>query len=143
MRLAGLMCRFAEGSFRVGNASEVFDAATLGGAHALGRQDIGRLAPGARADIVMVDLRAAHFGAVRDPIKSLVEYASASDIDTVIVDGRTLIEGRRAVALDEPTLLARVQQSGEQAWASSADWHWRHATVDEVAPMSYPLAPPG
>ena len=143
MRLAGLMCRFAEGSFRVGKASDVFDAATLGGAHALGRQDIGRLAPGARADIVMVDLRAAHFGAVRDPIKSLVEYASASDIDTVIVDGRTLIEGRRAVALDEPALLARVQQSGEQAWASSADWHWRHATVDEVAPMSYPLAPPG
>ena len=143
MRLAGLMCRFAEGSFRVGKASDVFDAATLGGAHALGRQDLGRLAPGARADIVVVDLRGAHFGAVHDPIKSLVEYASASDIDTVIVDGRTLIEGRRAVALDEPALLARVQESGEQAWASSPDWHWRHATVDEIAPMSYPVAAPG
>jgi 5-methylthioadenosine/S-adenosylhomocysteine deaminase len=143
MRLAGLMCRFAEGSFRVGKASDVFDAATLGGAHALGRQDLGRLAPGARADIVIVDLRAAHFGAVRDPIRSLVEDASGSDIDTVIVDGRTLIEGRRAVALDERALLARVQQSGERAWASSADWHWRHATVDEIAPMSYPVAAPG
>ena len=143
MRLAGLMCRFADGSFRVGKASDVFDAATLGGAHALGREDLGRLAPGARADIVIVDLRAARFGAVRDPIKSLVEYASGSDIDTVIVDGRTLIEGGRAVALDERGLLARVQQSGERAWASTADWHWKHATVDEIAPMSYPLAPSG
>jgi 5-methylthioadenosine/S-adenosylhomocysteine deaminase len=143
MRLAGLMCRFAEGSFRVGKASDVFDAATLGGARALGREDLGRLAPGARADIVIVDLRGAHFGAVHDPIKSLVEYASGSDIDTVIVDGRTLVEARRAVALDEGALLARVQKSGEQAWASSADWHWRHATVDEIAPMSYSLAPVG
>ena len=121
----------------------MFDAATLGGAHALGRDDLGRLAPGARADIVIVDLRGVHFGAVHDPIRSLVEYASGTDIDTVIVDGRTLIEGRRAVALDERALLASVQESGERAWASTADWHWNHATVDEIAPMSYPVAPRG
>jgi cytosine/adenosine deaminase-related metal-dependent hydrolase len=139
MRLAGLMCRFAEGSFRVGTAQDVFDAATLGGAHALGRDDIGRLSAGARADIVIVDLRGVHFGAVHDPIKSLVEYGSAADIDSVIVDGRSLIEGRRALAVDEPALLAAIQESGERAWASSADWHWSHATVDQLAPMSYPV----
>src|SRR4030081_2636771 len=56
MRLAGLMCLFAEGNFRVGKALDVFDAATLGGAKALGRDDLGRLAAGAKADIVLVDL---------------------------------------------------------------------------------------
>jgi 5-methylthioadenosine/S-adenosylhomocysteine deaminase len=137
MRLAGLMCRFAEGNFRVGRAEDVFDAATLGGARALGREDLGRLCPGARADIVLVDLRGAHFGAVRDPIKSLVEYASATDIDTVIVDGQPLIEGRRALAVDEPALLQAVQESGEQAWAGMPDWHWNRATVEDVSPMSY------
>jgi 5-methylthioadenosine/S-adenosylhomocysteine deaminase len=140
MRLAALMCRFAEGSFRVGKARDVFDAATLGGAHALGRDDLGRLMPGAKADIVLVDLRGTHYGAVHDPIKSLVECGSASDIDTVIVDGRPLIEGRRALAIDEARLLRDVQDSGERAWAGVSDWHWRHATVEEVAPMSYPLA---
>jgi cytosine/adenosine deaminase-related metal-dependent hydrolase len=140
MRLAGLVCRFAEGSFRVGQARDVFDAATLGGAHALGRDDLGRLAPGACADIVIVDLRGAHFGAVHDPIRSLVEYGSAGDIDTVIVDGKALIEGRRALALDEPALLQAVQESGEQAWAAASEWHWNRATVDDLAPMSYPLA---
>jgi 5-methylthioadenosine/S-adenosylhomocysteine deaminase len=140
MRLAGLMCRFAESSFRVGKARDVFDAATLGGARALGRDDLGRLAPGARADIVLVDLRAIHFGAVRDPIKSLVEYGSASDIDTVIVDGRTLIENKRALAVDEPKLLDAVRESGERTWAGAQDWHWSHQTVDQIAPMSYPVA---
>ncbi|MBV8715955.1 MAG: amidohydrolase family protein [Chloroflexi bacterium] len=140
MRLAGLMCRFADGSFRVGEAHDVFDAATLGGAKALGRDDLGRLALGCCADIVIVDLRKVHFGAVRDPIKSLVEYGSGGDIDTVIVNGRTLIAGSRAVALDEARLLEQVQASGEQAWAGVADWRWNHASVDEIAPMSYPIA---
>jgi cytosine/adenosine deaminase-related metal-dependent hydrolase len=139
MRLASLMCRFAEGSFRVGEAHEVFDAATIGGARALGRDDLGRLAPGARADIVMVDLRGMHFGAVRDPIKSLVECGSSSDIDTVIVDGRTLVEGKRAVAVDEASLLAKIQESGERAWAAAPEWRWNAASVDEIAPMSYPV----
>jgi len=140
MRLAGLMCRFAEGSFRVGRARDVFDAATLGGARALGRQDLGRLCEGARADIVLVDLRGAHFGAVHDPIRSLVEYGSGTDIDTVIVDGRTLISGRRAVSLDESELLRKVQESGERTWAGVSEWRWNGASVDEIAPMSYPLA---
>jgi cytosine/adenosine deaminase-related metal-dependent hydrolase len=139
MRLAGLMCRFAEGSFRVGKASDVFDAATLGGARALGRDDLGRLATGAAADIVLVDLRGTHFGAVHDPIKSLVECATGSDIDTVIINGRALIEGRKALAVDETTLLAAVQASGERTWGALEDWHWNHATVDQVAPMSYPV----
>ena len=141
MRLAGLMCRFAEGSFRVGRARDVFDAATLGGARALGRDDLGRLCAGARADIVVVDLRAAHFGAVHDPIRSLVEYGSGSDIDTVIVDGRTLISGRRADALDETSLLKKVQESGERTWASVGEWRWNGASIDDIAPMSYPVAP--
>jgi 5-methylthioadenosine/S-adenosylhomocysteine deaminase len=140
MRLAGLMCRFADGSFRVGEAHDVFDAATLGGAKALGRDDLGRLAPGSAADIVVVDLRGVHYGAVRDPIKSLVECGAGSDIDTVIVAGRTLIAKRRAVDLDEAKLMRQVQESGERAWAGVSEWRWNHASVDEVAPMSYPLA---
>jgi cytosine/adenosine deaminase-related metal-dependent hydrolase len=140
MRLAGLMCRFAEGSFRVGTAREVFDAATLGGAQALGRGDLGRLAPGALADIVIVDLRGVHFGAVHDPIRSLVEYGAGSDIDTVIVDGRTLISGGAAVALDETRLVREVQESGERTWDGVAEWRWNHASVDQIAPMSYAVA---
>lgn len=141
MRVAGLMNRFADGSFRVGKPQAVFDAATLGGAHALGRDDLGRLAPGAKADIVVVDLRGMHFGAVRDPITSLVECGSGSDIETVIVDGRMLVADRQALAVDEAALLRAIQASGERAWAAAPGWHWSSATVDEIAPLSYPVRP--
>ena len=88
MRLAALICRVIEQNFVVGKPHDVYDAATLGGARALGRDDLGRLAPGAKADLIVVDLQQMHFGAVRDPIKSLVECASGTDVETIIVVGR-------------------------------------------------------
>jgi cytosine/adenosine deaminase-related metal-dependent hydrolase len=139
MRWAALMCRLADGSFRVGRPQDVFDAATLGGARALGRDDLGRLAPGAKADIVVVDLRRMHYGAVHDPIKALVECGSGSDVETVVVDGQTLLEGGRATRLDEAALLRAVQAEGERLWQAVPGWHWSGKPLDEVVPPSYPV----
>lgn len=72
------------------SAADVFEAATLGGAQALRRTDRGRLAPGAKADIVVIDLEtrdSLRFGPIRDPIKALVECGIGDDVVTVIVDG--------------------------------------------------------
>ncbi|MBI2370046.1 MAG: amidohydrolase family protein [Deltaproteobacteria bacterium] len=143
MRLAALACRLVEGSFRVGTPHEVYDAATLGGARALGRDDLGRLAPGAKADLIVVDLRQMHFGAVRDPIKSLVECASGRDVEMIVVDGQTLLEDGRPARVDEATLLARVQEASERFWETVPQWRARGATIDEIAPMSYPIRPDG
>lgn len=139
MRLAGLMCRQAERSFRVGRPRDVFDAATLGGAALLGRDDLGRLAPGAKADIIIVNLLQTHYGAVHDPIKSLVECGSGTDVETVIVDGQTLLENGRATRLDEPALLADVQAEGERLWEAVPSWHHSSRPLDEIVPLSYPL----
>jgi cytosine/adenosine deaminase-related metal-dependent hydrolase len=137
MRQASLMARFADGSYRVGKPKEVFDAATLGGARALGRDDLGRLAPGARADLLIVDLQTMQYGAVRDPIKSLVECGTARDIETIVIDGQTLVENGRPVTIDEAALLREIQAAGERSWAAAPGWHWSGASVDEIAPMSY------
>jgi cytosine/adenosine deaminase-related metal-dependent hydrolase len=137
MRQASVMARFADGSYRVGKAKDVFDAATLGGARALGRDDLGRLAPGAKADLLVVDLQTMQYGAVRDPVKSLVECGTARDIVMVVVDGQTLVENSRSVAIDEAALLREIQDAGERSWAAVSSWHWSGASVDEIAPMSY------
>jgi cytosine/adenosine deaminase-related metal-dependent hydrolase len=139
MRQASLMARFADGSYRVGKPRDVFDAATLGGARALGRDDLGRLAPGARADLLIVNLQSVQYGAVRDPIKSLVECGSAGDVETVVIDGRTLVEGGRALAIDEAALLRQIQEAAERSWPAAPTWHSSGASVDEIAPMSYPV----
>jgi cytosine/adenosine deaminase-related metal-dependent hydrolase len=142
MRQASLMARCADGSYRVGKPKDVFDAATLGGARALGRDDLGRLAPGARADLLIVDLQTMQYGAVRDPVKSLVECGTARDIETIVIDGRTLVENGRSVTVDEAALLREIQAAGERSWAAAPGWHWSGASVDEIAPMSYTIRAP-
>jgi cytosine/adenosine deaminase-related metal-dependent hydrolase len=143
MRYAALMCRVADGSFRVGTPQEVFDAATLGGARALGRDDLGRLAPGARADLLVFDLQKMHFGAVHDPIKALVDGGDASDIRTLVVNGKTLIDDHQALVVDEARLLSEAQAAGEKMWAATPEWHWNGASADDLAPMSYPVVEDG
>ncbi|HLI27611.1 MAG TPA: chlorohydrolase family protein [Chloroflexota bacterium] len=142
MRIAGAMCRFAEGSYLVGLPHEVFDCATLGGAKFLGRDDLGRLAPGAKADILIINLTGPRFGAVRDPIKSLIDAGTSDDIETIIIDGQAVLENRVPRVVDEAALLAQIQESGERIWASVPQWHWRGARADEVVPMSYPVREP-
>jgi len=80
-----------------------------------------------------------HYGAVHDPIKALVECGSGSDVDTVIVDGRSLIEHGEALHVDEAALLRDVQAEGERLWHAVADWHWTGKPVDDVVPPSYPI----
>src|SRR5437899_1719402 len=138
-RWAALMCRMAEGSFRVGRPGDVFDAATLGGARLLGRDDLGRLTPGAKADVIVVDLLQPHYGAVHDPIKSLVECGTGRDVETVIVDGQVLIDGGKPARVDEPALLAAVQAEGERLWRAIPEWHWSGKTLDDIVAPSYPV----
>ena len=74
--------------------------ATLGGARALGRDDIGCLAPGFAADFVAfaVDgLR--HAGAGHDPVAALV-FCGAGDVAVSVIDGRVVVEQGRLTTLD-------------------------------------------
>lgn len=139
MRWAALMSRMADESFTVGKPRDVFDAATLGGATHVGRDDIGRLAVGAKADIIVVDLLQVHYGAVHDPIKALVECGSGRDVETIIVDGQILVEHGKAVRFDEAAMLREVQAEGERIWQSVPEWHWTGKSVDDIVAPSYPV----
>lgn len=137
MRYASLASRVAEKSFAAGHPRDVFNAATLGGAKLVGRDDIGRLKKGAKADIAIIDLKNLAFGAVRDPVKALVETAVSRDVRTVIVDGEVLVDGGKYLRLDENELIEKVQAKGEQVWDSVAKWHWTGKGVDEVVPPAF------
>jgi cytosine/adenosine deaminase-related metal-dependent hydrolase len=139
MRYAALASRVAEKSFLAGHPRDVFNAATLGGAKMLGRNDLGRLQKDAKADITIINLRDIAFGAVRDPIRSLVETAVSRDVRTVIVDGETLVDNGRYLRLDEEELLDKVQAKGEQVWDSVPKWHWTGKNIDEVVPPSFKM----
>jgi len=88
------------------------EMATINGARALGWADrVGSIAPGKRADLVMVratDLNIAPLGEVHS---ALARAATAANVDTVICDGRVLKRGGRLVGLDVPTIVAEAEQS--------------------------------
>ena len=138
MRWASLVGKIVEHDFSVAASAEVFSAATLGGARALGREDLGRLAPGAKADVVVVDLGKLRIGPYRDPIRALVQCGTADDVEHVLVDGRTVVEDGRVVGIDERRLLADAQREAERLWSSVPEWHWRGLTAEELSPTSFP-----
>jgi cytosine/adenosine deaminase-related metal-dependent hydrolase len=88
MRWATLLCKVVEHDFTVATAGDALAAATLAGARGLGRDDLGRLAPGAKADVVVIDMRKIRIGPYRDPIKAFVNCATTDDVERVFVDGR-------------------------------------------------------
>jgi 5-methylthioadenosine/S-adenosylhomocysteine deaminase len=84
---------------------------TIGSARALGLDaEIGSLAPGKRADLIMVDLDRPHLQPFYGGYPALVFYAKASDVVTSIVDGRVVMEDRRLVGVDEEAILAAVKR---------------------------------
>ena len=143
MRTASYFGKVASRNLRAASAAEVFEAATLGGARSLGRDDLGRLAPGAKADIVVIDLSAGgtlRMGPVRDPIKSLVECGIGDDVDTVIVDGVVRVEGGRIAGVDFAAIRDEAQAAGERIWAGWADWDPLGRSADEMCPFAFSRA---
>lgn len=106
MRLAWFMGKLMGEQAERPTCREVFHAATVGSANALQRPDLGRLAQGARADIVCIDLARYHFGPVLDPIRSLITCGTGQDVDTIFVDGQKIIQGRHVLSADEDKLRA-------------------------------------
>lgn len=138
MQVAAVLAKVVEADPRVGSARDVLAAATLGGAKALGREDLGRIAPGARADLVLVKLDSLSMSPVRDPIKNLVLSASQHDIDTVIVDGRTVVSGGRIEGVDEARLARDLQGAAERLWQRAPQADWAKRTIDQISPQSLP-----
>ena len=108
MRWTAFGSKLQERDGNRGTAHDVFKAATLAGARALGRDDLGRLSPGAKADLVIVDFGGLHIGPVDDPIKTLVYAANGSDIETVIVNGKIVVDKGQVPGIDESQLIAQA-----------------------------------
>jgi 5-methylthioadenosine/S-adenosylhomocysteine deaminase len=142
MRTASYFGKVMSGDLGAATAGEVFAAATLGGARALGRDDLGRLAPGAKADLIIVDVAGRdtlRWGPVRDPIKSLVECGIADDVETVLVDGVMRMENGRIPGVDLSDVRARAQAAGEEVWARLEEWDPLRRTAEQMSPWSFPL----
>ena len=139
LRWASILAKVTDANYQVGLPRDVFKAATLGGCKFLRRTDLGRLAPGAKADIVIINLDHLGAGVYADPIKALVDGASGRDVDTVIVDGKVLVQGGRTTRVDEDEVYAKARRAIEHAWGLVPGWRWDGATVERIVPPAFPI----
>jgi 5-methylthioadenosine/S-adenosylhomocysteine deaminase len=83
--------------------------ATRGGARVLGLdQEVGALAPGLKGDLIVIDLDQPHLTPLYDPYSHLVYAATGADVQTVLVNGRLLVQDRRLLSFDLEETLARA-----------------------------------
>ena len=95
-------------------AQKALDWATRDGARALGLgSQVGSLAPGMKADFFLVNPFTPKAIPVHDPVATLVYSAGQSNVETVVVDGRVLMEGGVFIHLDEPALLREAQRAAQ------------------------------
>jgi 5-methylthioadenosine/S-adenosylhomocysteine deaminase len=93
------------------SAAEAFEAATVGGARALGmHKRIGRLEPGYKADVVFLDLTSINYVPLNEPLLHVVFCEDGTGVDRVMVGGRMVVEGGRVLGVDMPKL---AQQASE------------------------------
>jgi cytosine/adenosine deaminase-related metal-dependent hydrolase len=115
-RVTGLLSKQHFGKASVGTARELVRAGTVAGADALGRPDLGRLAPGARADLLVYDLWKPHLQPVRDPIKNLVWKGNAGDLALVMVHGEPVVQDGRHLKADEAAIMRTAAVAARKIW---------------------------
>ncbi len=94
-------------------AERVLEMATVNGARAtLWGKELGSLEPGKLADLIIIDQHKPHLVPVRNPVSNLVYAANGSDVDTVIIDGKIVMQGREVKTIDEAKIVERVQEAG-------------------------------
>lgn len=119
LKTAGLLAKLSTGDAAAAPASVLLHMATLGGARALGLDDeIGSLLPGKAADLVALDLSAAHCQPVYDPISQLIYAAGREAVTEVWVAGRRLLHDRRLVTLDGDAIISTAARWGERIGAA-------------------------
>jgi len=115
LRLMAMLQKDRHGSSEVMTISESLSIATNGSAAVLGMVDqIGALDAGYLADIILVDLSGMHHQPLHSISASLVYNARASDVQTVIVDGKIVMRDRQLLTLDKAEIIAQVQRSMER-----------------------------
>ncbi len=143
LRWAEVLSRVAAGTRHCMNTADIFGCATVGGARALGRPDLGRLSPGSKADIVLVDLEHPAMRPLRDPLRSLVHAAADRAVRDVYVDGLQVVEKGRVLTLDRDAAGRALETAQRRVAAAVPELDPEQRTVDDFVPLCLPLHAPG
>ena len=111
MKVAALAQKALYSNPKVLSAYEVLRMATVNGAKGLGLEGVGSLEVGKKADIILINLSKPHLKPLHNIYASIVYSARASDVETVIVNGKILMENRKVKSLDESFVMEKAEKA--------------------------------
>ena len=114
MKTAALLAKVGASNATALLPMDVLRMVTASGERLLGDDDLGHIAPGAKADLTLVNLNTARSMPVHRPESAVVYNATGPDVHTVIVDGRILLDEGRVTILDEAALLDECRAVAER-----------------------------
>ncbi|TDE34512.1 amidohydrolase family protein [Antarcticimicrobium sediminis] len=117
--------------------TSAFDAATTGGASVLGMDDIGKLAPGMKADLFLADISHRAMRPLRDPLASLIYVAGERAVTDTFVDGKALVRDGVLTTFDLDEALDGLEAAQARAAEAFQTLDFRNRTHDEAAPINY------
>lgn len=139
MRKASVLARIAARDIHAVEIADFLHAATAGGAAALLRDDIGRLAPGKKADLVLVDLACPQMQPARDPLRGFVYHAADRAVRDVFVDGIQVVADRKVLTMDRAAAAERLAAAQRRMESAAPQRDYLHRRAEEIVPLSLPL----
>jgi len=139
IRKAGTFARIAARDINNVSSAMLLNAATVGGAKALMREDLGKLAPGAKADLVLIDVTHPDMMPARDPLRALIFHAADRAVKDVYVAGRRIVADGKVTTLDHADAAARLTEAQVRMMAATPQRDYRGRSADEIAPLTLPL----
>lgn len=109
IKIGSLLAKYVDGDKVENSVLSYYEAATLGGSRALGRDDLGRLAVGAKADMIVIDLQDFELGVLGEPLTSLLINGNGRLVKTSIINGRVVMRDRVIPAVDLEELTEKAQ----------------------------------
>ncbi len=123
MRIAALMQKVSEpDAQRWVNAQEILRMASMGGARSeLLQSEIGSLEVGKKADVILIDLQGAPYLPLHNLKHQLVYNESGSSVESVIVNGKLVMQDRKILTIDEAALLEEARSMMPDYWKVHAE----------------------
>jgi 5-methylthioadenosine/S-adenosylhomocysteine deaminase len=140
MRKAAVLARIAARDIATVTTSDLLHAATIGGARALLRDDLGRIALNKKADLVLVDLTVPQMRPVRDPLRSFIYHAADRAVCDVFIDGHQIVADHKVLTLDQNEAAARLGLAQQKMLEAAAGRDYCGRTAEEISPLSLPVA---
>lgn len=110
IRIGNFYALYIEGNVEENRLAKFYNAATIGGADALGRRDLGRLESGSAADLIVMPLDDFTLGVMDDPFKTIILTATGRHIKDVMIAGRWVMKDRVLPGFDFDELRLRAEE---------------------------------